>query len=162
MSPRYISLTSDFPCYSKAYLVEAIPLGPVTHTPNLCDGQKCHERKSGCFIAESDMTIWVDGVSGQERSLRGERLGFRKSRHHLFGQVFGEAADVPQRHRLRHAAAVEGAGDDAEPQRVAPAPDEVDAALRLPAITFPSAICSAARICLAVARPGCCLSATAQ
>jgi len=74
------------------------------------------------------MTTWVDGVSGQDKSLRGESLGLRKSGYHLCSEV----ADVPQCHLLRHPTEAEGPGNHGEPQRVAPAADEVDAALRLP------------------------------
>jgi hypothetical protein len=70
---------------------------------------------------------WVDGVPSQDRSLRGNSLGLRKNRHDLCG----EAANVPQRHLLRHAAEIEGPRDDGEPQRDAPASDNVDAALRI-------------------------------
>jgi hypothetical protein len=74
------------------------------------------------------MTTWVDGVSGQDRSLRGKSLGLRKSGYHLCS----ETADVPQCHLLRHPTEAEGPGNHGEPQRVAPVADEVDAALRLP------------------------------
>src|SRR2546428_2630121 len=78
-------------------------------------------------LSASRTASWADGVSGQDRSLRGNSLGLRKSRHYLRG----EAADVLQRHVLRHAAEVEGPREDSEPQHVAPASHEVDAALRI-------------------------------
>ena len=47
--------------------------------------------------------------------------------HHLCGA----AVDVPPRHLLRHAPAVESPGDHGEPQRVSSASDDGDAALGL-------------------------------
>jgi hypothetical protein len=85
---------------------------------------------------EPAQCFWRFGAAGLGSLQHRDGLAASRYDHHQPSQkralLCGKAADVPQRHLLRHAAEVEDPQGYSELRRVTPALDNVDAALWLP------------------------------